>query len=82
MTNIVFSVSAMIMVLSALIGMGAVLRFSILLSKDEKDDTADLLGNAIALMVWLGTAISACASVFLKLIFCITRSCRRRLSNR
>lgn len=65
-TNIVFPVSAIITALSALIGMGAVSRFSILLGKNEKDDAADLLGNAISLMILIGVLIAACASAFLK----------------
>lgn len=65
-TNIVFPLSAIITALSALIGMGAVSRFSILLGKNEKAGAADLLGNAIALLVLTGVVIAACASVFLK----------------
>ncbi len=65
-TNIVFPLSAIITALSALVGMGAVSRFSILLGKNEKDDAADLLGNAIALLILTGAAIAVCASVFLR----------------
>ncbi len=65
-TNIVFPLSAIITALSALIGMGAVSRFSILLGENEKDNAADLLGNAIALLILIGVAIAAGASVFLK----------------
>ena len=65
-TNIVFPISAIITGLSALIGMGAVSRFSILLGKNEKDNAANLLGNAITLMVLTGVVVSSCASVFLK----------------
>lgn len=65
-TNIVFPLSSIITALSALIGMGAVSKFSILLGKNEKDDAADLLGNAITLMVLIGVVIAACASAFLK----------------
>lgn len=65
-TNIVFPLSAIITALSALIGMGAVSRFSILLGKNEKNDAANLLGNAIVLLVLTGIVIAACASVFLK----------------
>ena len=64
-TNIVYPIAAIITGISALIGMGAVSKFSILLGKQEKEGAADLLGNAICLLCVLGVAIAVIASIFL-----------------
>lgn len=65
-TNIVFPLSAIITALSALIGMGAVSRFSIYLGENEKDQASDVFGNAITLLVFFGVLISLITSIFLE----------------
>lgn len=49
--------------------MGAVSRFSILLGKSEKNDAADFLGNAIALLILAGVIIAAGAVGKLSIVF-------------
>ena len=65
-TNIVFPISAIITGFSVLFGMGTSARFSILLGKKQKSDAADVMGNGIALLLWVGVAIMLCTSVLLK----------------
>lgn len=65
-TTIVFPIMSIITALSALIGLGAASRFSILLGKKQLKEASDVLGNAVALMILLGTVISIGTSVFLK----------------
>ena len=65
-TSIVFPITTIITALSALIGLGAAARFSILLGKKQMNEAADVLGNAIALMVLFGTTLLVVTSVFLE----------------
>lgn len=65
-TNIVFPVMTIIIALSALIGLGAAARFSILLGKKQPDEAADILGNAVALMVISGALLLIVTSLFLE----------------
>ena len=64
-TNIVFPVMIIVTALSALIGLGAAARFSILLGKHQNDEASGILGNAIALTVLFGAFFMAVTSVFL-----------------
>lgn len=64
-TNIVFPIMTLITALSALLGLGAAARFSILLGEKQPDAAADILGNAVSLVVLSGTALCAITSVFL-----------------
>lgn len=65
-TNIVFPVATVITATSALIGLGASARFSILIGKNEPENAANILGNALSLMLLLGVLLSASSSVFLR----------------
>lgn len=65
-TNIVFPITTIITAMAALIGLGAAARFSILLGKRQTDEAADVLGNAIVLMVSVGMFFLLVTSVFLK----------------
>lgn len=65
-TNIVFPITTIITALSALIGLGAAARFSILLGKEQTNEAADVLGNALALTVLFGTILAVFTSIFLE----------------
>lgn len=64
-TNIAFPLTSIIVALSALIGMGAASKFSILLGKNDREEASSVLGTALFLLVVLGGLISICASLFL-----------------
>lgn len=70
-TNIVFPVATIITASSALIGLGASARFSILIGKNQPENAAGILSNALSLMVLLGVLLSAAASVFLRPMLCL-----------
>lgn len=65
-TTIVFPITSIITALSALIGMGAASKFSILLGKRQLKEASDILGNALALMILFGCIFLVGTSVFLK----------------
>ena len=65
-TNIVFPVTSVITALSALIGMGAAARFSIYLGKGQTKEASSILGNAVALLLLFGAAVTVGASLFLE----------------
>lgn len=65
-TNIVFPIMTVVTALSALIGLGAAARFSILLGKKQNDEASGILGNAIALTVLFGVFFMTVTSIFLK----------------
>ena len=65
-TNIVFPVTSVITALSALIGMGAAARFSIYLGKGQTKEASSILGNAVALLLLFGAAVTVGASFFLE----------------
>lgn len=67
-TNVAFPFTTIMTAISALIGMGAVSHFSILLGKKETENAAKYLGNAITLMIVFGFLIAVVASLFLKQI--------------
>lgn len=64
-TNIAFPLTSIIVALSALIGMGAASKFSILLGKNNQEEASCVLGTALFLLVLLGGLITICASFFL-----------------
>lgn len=65
-TNIVFPITTIVTALSALIGLGASTKFSILLGKKLTNDAKDVLGNAIALMTLFGVILLLVTSIFLE----------------
>lgn len=65
-TNVAFPFTTIMTAISALIGMGAVSHFSILLGKRQTNDAADYMGNAITLMTAFGILISLVSSIFLE----------------
>lgn len=65
-TNIVFPITTIVTALSALIGLGASAKFSILLGKKLTNDAKDVLGNAIALMTLFGVILLLVTSIFLE----------------
>ena len=65
-TSILFPITSIITALSALIGLGAVSRFSILLGKKQYQEASDIFGNAISLLLLFGSVITIGTSVFLK----------------
>lgn len=67
-TNVTYPFTAIMTALSALLGLGAVSKFSILLGEHRQQDAADYLGNAITLLVSVSLMIAIIASVFLEQI--------------
>ena len=65
-TSILFPITSIITALSALIGLGAASRFSILLGKKQYQEASDIFGNAISLLLLFGSVITIGTSVFLK----------------
>ena len=65
-TSILFPITSIITALSALIGLGAVSRFSILLGKKQYQEASDIFGNAISLLLLFGSVLTIGTSVFLK----------------
>lgn len=64
-TTITFPITTVITAMSALIGLGAAAKFSILLGKKQTEDAVGILGNAIGLAVLTGLILSAVSSIFL-----------------
>lgn len=64
-TTVTFPITTVITAVSALIGLGAAARFSILLGKKQTKDAISILGNAIGLTVLIGLILSVVSSVFL-----------------
>lgn len=65
-TSILFPITSIITALSALIGLGAASRFSILLGKKQYQEASDIFGNAISLLLLFGSVLTIGTSVFLK----------------
>lgn len=65
-TSILFPITSIITALSALIGLGAASRFSILLGKKQHQEASDIFGNAISLLLLFGSVLTIGTSVFLK----------------
>lgn len=65
-TNIAFPITTIITALSALFGLGAAARFSILLGKKQNEGAADVMGNAITLVVLISIVLMIVTSVFLE----------------
>ena len=65
-TSILFPITSIITSLSALIGLGAASRFSILLGKKQYQEASDIFGNAISLLLLFGSVLTIGTSVFLK----------------
>lgn len=65
-TNIVFPITTIITALSALIGLGASAKFSILLGKKQINEAKDVFGNAITLMILFGTILLLVTSICLE----------------
>ena len=64
-TTVIFPITTVITAMSALIGLGAAARFSILLGKKQTKDAVSILGNAIGLALLTGLVLSVVSSVFL-----------------
>lgn len=64
-TTIIFPITTVITAMSALIGLGAAARFSILLGKKQAKDAVNILGNAIGLALLTGLILAVVSSVFL-----------------
>ena len=65
-TSILFPITSIITALSALIGLGAASRFSILLGKKQYREASDIFGNAISLLLLFGSVLTIGTSFFLK----------------
>lgn len=64
-TTVIFPITTVITAISALIGLGAAARFSILLGKKQTKDAVSILGNAIGLALLTGLVLSVASSIFL-----------------
>ena len=65
-TNVTFPFTTIMTAVSALIGMGASAKFSILLGEKEPGKAADYLGNALVMMTLSGVIIAALGLIFLE----------------
>ena len=65
-TNVIFPLTTLMTAISALVGMGAAARFSILLGEKRQRDAAQFLGNAITLLVLASVILTAGFSLFLR----------------
>ncbi len=65
-TNVTFPFTTIMTAVSALVGMGAAARFSILLGEQRPKDAAQFLGNAITLMTLSGFVLTLISSIFLE----------------
>ena len=65
-TNVTFPFTTLMTAVSALVGMGAAARFSILLGEKRQREAAQFLGNAITLLVLASAILTAGFSFFLR----------------
>ncbi len=65
-TNVCFPLSTLTTALASLLGFGAASRFSILLGRDEREEAANTLGNAITLTVIIGLVVMAAVLVLIE----------------
>lgn len=65
-TNVSFPLTTICIAIALLIGVGSAAKFSLSLGKGDKDEAGKVVGNAIWMMVILGTLYCALGLIFLK----------------